>query len=70
MFKFKPICNQDVPIDSQLFGADGMKKLKELNVKNIIYSNSYGGYTLCKTIHYNTNKPTIGRYLIRKGMEK
>jgi deoxycytidylate deaminase len=47
---------------------DCMKKLKELKVKNIIYSNNYGGYTLCKTIHYHTNKSTNGRYLIKQGM--
>jgi hypothetical protein len=28
--KFKPICNYDVPVDSLLFGNDGMKALKEL----------------------------------------
>ena len=28
--KFKPICNYDVPVDSLLFGTDGMKALREL----------------------------------------
>ena len=28
--RFQPICNQDVPVDSLLFGADAMKKMKEL----------------------------------------
>ena len=36
-------------------------KLKELNIKNIIYSNDYGTMTICKTIHYHTDKRTVGR---------
>ena len=28
--KFKPICNSDIPVDSQLFGTECMKHLKEL----------------------------------------
>lgn len=28
--KFKPICNGDVPVDSELFSSDGMKRMKEL----------------------------------------
>lgn len=28
--KFKPICNYDVPVDSLLFGNDGMKALRKL----------------------------------------
>ena len=50
--------------------VDCMNTLKEFNIKNIIYSNNYGGFTLCKTIHYYTNKFTMGRYLIKKEMEK
>jgi hypothetical protein len=28
--KFKPICNNDVPVDTLLFGTDCTKKMKEL----------------------------------------
>ena len=43
-----------------------MHKLKELDIKNIIYSNDYGKVTICKTIHYFTDKRTIGRRLIQE----
>lgn len=49
---------------------DCMNKLKELNIKNIIYSNNCGSYTLCKTTNYHTNKHTIGRNLIKAELNK
>jgi len=40
---------------------DCMNKLKQLNIKNIVYSNSNGGISFCKTINYQTNKTTFAR---------
>ena len=41
--------------------SDCMKKLKELNVKNIVYSNHNGGVTICKTVNYHTNRLSFAR---------
>lgn len=66
--KFKKITIYVVRITSTGFMnsapcKDCMKKLKELNIKNIVYSNHNGGITSCKTSQYYTNKCSFARSL-------
>jgi deoxycytidylate deaminase len=44
---------------------DCTQKLKELNIKQIVYSNNLGGTTICKTINYHNDKQTRARSLIQ-----
>lgn len=41
--------------------SDCMNKLKELCVKNIVYSNNTGDVTVCKTVNYHTNRRSFAR---------
>ena len=43
--------------------ADCSQKMKELGVKNIVYTNSEGGLTACKVVDYHSAKRSTGRRL-------